>query len=240
MKMKNSTRTSGFSLVELLVVILIIVVIAAIAFPMARGMMSKAKIANATNCFRGNGVAIHQFAADNNQRFPGPLIWIQTAHTKGTLFSYLAPYLGTEKLPTTDKEIFTTAAYASFFPEYLRKEAAGNLSYGYFAATSVPYLARGDGNLQSIWGYGPNKDASGSPERPKTLSELLSISRLVGKRGSFDPESQLALLKTLSTDELKTSIQSDHLKGKVLYLYLDGHTELKPALASNKRSAGDF
>ena len=239
MKRKNSTRASGYSLVELLVVITIIVVIAAIAFPMARGMMMKAKIASATNCFRGNGVAIHQYAADHNQKLPGPLIWIQGAQAKGTLFSYLAPYLGTEKLPSAEKGIFTTAAYAAFFPEYLRKEAAGRMNYGYFAATSVGYLARGDGKLQSIWGYGPFSDAGGNPERPKTLSELLSISRLTGGRGSFDPESQLALLKTLSTDELKTSIQSDHLKGKVLYLYLDGHTELKPALGT-KRSAGDF
>ena len=65
-------------------VILIIAVIASIAFPMARGMKLKSKITSATNCFRGNGVAIHQYATDNNRRFPGPLIWIQTVATKGT------------------------------------------------------------------------------------------------------------------------------------------------------------
>ena len=33
---------------------------------------------------------------------------------------------------------------------------------------------------------------------------------------------------------------TDHLKGKVVYLYLDGHTEVKPVPAPNKAPAGDF
>ena len=234
-------RRAGFTLVELLVAILIIAGLAALAFPMANRMLAKAKIASVSNCFRSTGLAIQQFAADNNQKFPGPLIWTQPVALKGTLFNYLAPYMGTEKLPTAAQDIFATGAYKSYVPEYLRKQAAGNLGYGYYAATSVGYLPRGDGALQSIWGYGPFADASGNPEKPKTISELLAISRIKAARGYFDPQNQLALLKTLSPDELKgNSLQSDHLKGNIVYLYLDCHTEVKPAVTGKPRAAGDF
>ena len=236
-----ANRRAGFSLVELLVAILIIAGLAALAFPMANRVMSRAKLASASNCFRGTGMAIQMYAADNNQKFPGPLIWTQPVALKGTLFNYLAPYMGTEKLPTAAQDIFATGAYQSYVPDYLRKQAAGNLNYGYFAATSVGYLLRSDGVLQSIWGYGPFKDASGNPEKPMTISALLAVSRMRNSRGSFNPENQLALLKTLSPDELKgNSLQSDHLKGNIVYLYLDCHTEVKPFVAGKPRAAGDF
>ena len=236
-----TSRRAGFTLVELLVAILIIAGLAALAFPMANRVMAKVKIASVSNCFRGTGLAIRMYTDDNNQKFPGALIWTQPVGLKGTLFNYLAPYLGTATLPTAAQDIFATAAYKSYVPDYLRKEAAGNLSYGYFAATSVNYLPRSDGVLQPIWGYGMNRDTSGNPERPKTISELLANSRMKGARGYFDPQNQLALLKTLSPDELKgNSLQSDHLKGNIVYLYLDCHTEVKPFVAGKPRAAGDF
>ena len=233
-------RRAGFTLVELLVAILIIAGLAALAFPMANRMLAKAKIASVSNCFRSTGLAIQQYAADNNQKFPGPLIWTQPVALKGTLFNYLAPYMGTEKLPTAAQDIFATGAYKSYVPEYLRKQAAGNLSYGYYAVNTVGYLPRSDGVLQCIWGYGMFSDASGNPEKPKTLSEVMAISRIKAARGYFNPENQLALLKTLSTAELTNSLQSDHLKGNIVYLYLDCHTEVKPFVAGQPRAAGDY
>ena len=181
MKMKSSTRASGFSLVELLVVITIIVVLATLSFSIVGQMMGRAKIANATNCMLNNGLALHQYIADNNRTFPGPLIWYQGVGLKGTLFNFLAPYMGTEKLPANEKDIFATAAYSSYVLEYLRKSAAGNLSHGYFAVDTQGFLDRGDGVNQSVWGYGPNRDTSGNIERPRKLTELLTISRLTAK-----------------------------------------------------------
>lgn len=233
-------RRAGFSLIEVLVALVIIAGLAALALPLANRMMAKAKLASVSHCFRGSGLAIQQYAADNNQKFPGPLIWTQPVALKGTLFNYLAPYLGSDHLPAAAQDIFATSAYQSYVPEYLRKDAAGNLSYGYFAATSVPYLPRGDGALQSVWGYGTFQDASGNAERPKTISEVQAIARLKCSRGYFNPENQLALLKTLAPAELKNSLQSDHLKGNVVYLYLDCHTEIKPAVTGKPGSAGDF
>ena len=60
------SRSKGFTLVELLVVITIIIVLAALIFPIVTMVRSKA---NATKCIhnlRGWGIAIRGYASDNN------------------------------------------------------------------------------------------------------------------------------------------------------------------------------
>ena len=67
------TRSSGFTLVELLVVILIIAVLAATAFTIAKNVMAKAHQAGCVAVMRQVGIATAAYIVDNNDRMPGPI-----------------------------------------------------------------------------------------------------------------------------------------------------------------------
>jgi prepilin-type N-terminal cleavage/methylation domain-containing protein len=71
MKVSNrSSRSLGFTLMEILVVIAIIVVLAAIAFPIYGRIKSKANMGHATNIMRQLGSAVGAYAAQNNGELP--------------------------------------------------------------------------------------------------------------------------------------------------------------------------
>lgn len=101
------TRSSGFTLTELLVVILIIAVLAATAFTIAKNVMAKAHQAGCVAIMRQVGIATAASIQDNNDRMPAPIVvngqvpyytnGNDTALSGKTLFSQLAPYLGLEE-----------------------------------------------------------------------------------------------------------------------------------------------
>jgi prepilin-type N-terminal cleavage/methylation domain-containing protein/prepilin-type processing-associated H-X9-DG protein len=62
---------SGFTLVELLVVIAIIALLAALAFPTLSKMSARSSQSKAASNFRGLGAAIMTYAAENDQKLPG-------------------------------------------------------------------------------------------------------------------------------------------------------------------------
>lgn len=92
---------SGFTLVELLVVIGIILVLAALGWGAFQNVQKRAfRTQDAAN-LRQIGVAIHQYTADNDNRLPGPA-WVSLTFDVRKYFSmneyqqlgvYLAPYL---------------------------------------------------------------------------------------------------------------------------------------------------
>jgi len=65
----NVTVSTGFSLVEMLVVLVIIFVLAALLFPSAKGWIDRAKAAKCTSNLRQVGVAVRLAASDNNGRW---------------------------------------------------------------------------------------------------------------------------------------------------------------------------
>jgi len=58
-------RPSGFTVVELMLVVAIIAVVAAIALPSFQGYMDRAKVAQATSDIRSIDVAVAQYDSDN-------------------------------------------------------------------------------------------------------------------------------------------------------------------------------
>jgi prepilin-type N-terminal cleavage/methylation domain-containing protein/prepilin-type processing-associated H-X9-DG protein len=66
-------HAAGFTLVELLVVIAVIAVLAALAFPALNNMSTRSSQSKAAANFRQLGAVITSYAADNEQKLPGPL-----------------------------------------------------------------------------------------------------------------------------------------------------------------------
>lgn len=67
----RSTRSTGFTLMEILVVIAIILVLAAIAFPVYTTVQNRANKATALNNMRQLGSAAGSFISQNDGTFPG-------------------------------------------------------------------------------------------------------------------------------------------------------------------------
>jgi prepilin-type N-terminal cleavage/methylation domain-containing protein/prepilin-type processing-associated H-X9-DG protein len=85
---KNSSR--GFTLIELLVVIAIIVILAALAFPVFRGVLDRAKATKDMSNLRLFGIAIQTYLNDNDQVLPATTIWPGTAASPVLYSKYIA------------------------------------------------------------------------------------------------------------------------------------------------------
>jgi prepilin-type processing-associated H-X9-DG protein len=70
MKPSTRTRSPGFSLTEILVVIVIIIVLAAISMVATKAFREKAGAAVCVQNLRQIGVGLHSYIAENNGRFP--------------------------------------------------------------------------------------------------------------------------------------------------------------------------
>lgn len=68
--MKRPLTRGGFTLIELLVVIAIIAILAAILFPVFSRAREKAREANCMSNEKQIGLAIHMYAADNDDMMP--------------------------------------------------------------------------------------------------------------------------------------------------------------------------
>ena len=69
-KPRIGTRTKGFTLVELLVVIVIIAALAAMIFALTKGALAKSRLAGSVNKVRDLGVRIQAYTQDNAGQLP--------------------------------------------------------------------------------------------------------------------------------------------------------------------------
>lgn len=70
MNSRSRNRPAGLTLVEVLIVIVIIAVLAAITFPLAKGMRERAQGAVCAQNLRQIGIGLLAFITENNGRFP--------------------------------------------------------------------------------------------------------------------------------------------------------------------------
>lgn len=68
---KKGGARSGFTLAELMVTIGIIALLAALLFPVMKGVRDRGKVAVCSNNLKQLGVAFQQYLNDNQQRYPG-------------------------------------------------------------------------------------------------------------------------------------------------------------------------
>jgi len=149
-------RPHGFTLVELLICIAIIAVLAAIAMPVLSGIQKKADLTGGLSSMKQIGVAMSLYAADNNQRLPGPnLYWGQnpeynTGDTK-LIGTYLYPYLGILQPTWGYRSIKAMAG-----PGYWKMNKGVRPSFPAYIANFGPevmgYLTLPDGTRVYPWG----------------------------------------------------------------------------------------
>lgn len=102
--LRNSANCRrGFTLIEMLVVIAIIAVLAAVAFPLIENIQTAASQAKAAGNFRQLGAAIMTYAAENDQKLPGPLSQMNKSSTSSSIGVRLYEQIGIPK-PTSANE----------------------------------------------------------------------------------------------------------------------------------------
>ncbi len=87
-------RKSGFTLIEILIVITIIVVLAGIVFTASRKMLSSARSATCAGNLREVSVAVAGYSADNHMKIPPYVLNNPDGTGYSPLFEVLRPYLG--------------------------------------------------------------------------------------------------------------------------------------------------
>jgi prepilin-type N-terminal cleavage/methylation domain-containing protein len=146
----------AFTLIELLVVIAILAVLLALAVPALQRALGKSDLAGGVSSIKQIGVAMSLYAADNNQRLPGPnLYWGQnpeynTGDTK-LIGTYLYPYLGISQPTWGYRSIKAMAG-----PAYWRVNKGARPSFPAYIANFGPdilgYLTLPDGTRVYPWG----------------------------------------------------------------------------------------
>ncbi|MFK7852359.1 MAG: type IV pilin protein [Akkermansiaceae bacterium] len=98
MKLPTSLKT-GFTLVELLIVIAIIGVLAGIAVPVSRSMVAKGKEAACLGNLRSIGIGLQSYLQDNNNRLPVLALGrASKSSPEPVLETVLLPYLESEEV----------------------------------------------------------------------------------------------------------------------------------------------
>ena len=88
----RGTRSAGFSLIELLVVVSIIVILGVISLPQIQSAIQKGKAAQSMGSLRQIGAALGTYAIDNNGTYP--LLCVDGAWNAPYWSQLVTPYLG--------------------------------------------------------------------------------------------------------------------------------------------------
>ncbi len=231
-------RAAAFTLMELIVVVAIISLLSAFLFPTYKRMLASSQLTTCLNNLRQTGTAIHLYAADHDNRLPGPLPannFFPTYRDNGgnvspdgdALYVFLWPYLPlpptpTDKLapmgvcPSVLKSGKSTAwlSKSKFFTAGIHAMAEFNLYY-----PKVSELPEAGGHSRA-YPFG-----LGSLHKPWPIS---NISR----------PAQFALLgelpgnirNTASYNKLEGNELSVGHKNEATILFLDGHVISQPAV----------
>ncbi len=147
----SSNRRSGFTLVEILVVVAIIGILASVLWASVDSVRTKASRAVATSNLRQLSVAIMSYVADNDNSLPGPLNFGQRPRYSRTVTDSLGyklyAYLGLPEA-TSANQAFPLLSSPNFVK--YRKDPA---SPSYVMNQQIPQVqADGTTNMVQPWG----------------------------------------------------------------------------------------
>jgi prepilin-type N-terminal cleavage/methylation domain-containing protein/prepilin-type processing-associated H-X9-DG protein len=167
---KGWQKHQAFTLIELLVTIAIIVILAGLLLPAIGSIKEKTNAVKCASNLRQIGVAINLYAADHDQRLPGPCYF-------GVEYSTLVPLL--EPYIQSNTKIWDCPSRPDLrklgFTGYVQGNAQGNWYFGYPGPDGLPPFTLL--NLQSVpdprrrwlledmdaWNYGNARIALAAP-----------------------------------------------------------------------------
>jgi len=162
--------SSGFTLVELLVVIGIIAILIAISFPYIKSAMAKANMIKCSSNLHFIGVGMISFAGDNNGNLPesgGTILYNNTDPTTGKQgwTQQLQPYVGTNPSVFQCPEGMNLSGNGTY--SYFNGAHAGySANHGSFAAVSLVkchdlsrHIISGDISFPGVYGNSGSTDA---------------------------------------------------------------------------------
>jgi len=203
----------GFTLIELLVVIAIIALLAALAFPMIEKMQTGASQTKAAGNFRQLGAAIMAYAAENDQKLPGPLSQMNKSSTSSSIGAALYQQIGIPK-PTSANEkplsLLTVPALKKW------KYAKGVL---YPAAYTVIRNAPLPDGSKVIYPFGLGGASYTEPAKLFQVPNPSKTWAIYEAGGSGDPRPQ---------NRRDLPDRPIHGKWRTV-LFIDGHVELIPS-----------
>lgn len=166
----------GFTLIELLVVIAIIAILAAILFPVFARAREKARTASCQSNLRQIGTAMHMYAQDYDERFPG--------HGYDAIIQTVWPIV---LLPyTKNQQIF----HCPSGPSYAHNHVPGGSDYGlncrylgYRALATIADVAgtimaadsSGDNRIGPEWTNLPCFGGAGSPPNMQVVPRHIEM-----------------------------------------------------------------
>lgn len=139
-------RNSGFSLVELAIVMGIIGLLAVVATPSIGAMLDRANSARCASNLRNIGVAVQQYISDNDYRFPPIETDPPSLGNEGrTALETLEPYGITKAVLTCPADEVNHVKFGSsyHFSPVVQDELASNVNiYGRRGIFQVPSVGR--------------------------------------------------------------------------------------------------
>lgn len=202
-------RPTGFTLVELLVVVAVTAVLAGISIPSMRRTLRQADTINCAAKLKSLGTATVLYTQENQDQLPRSFHSAGTYRQPGWATS-IAPYLG---VPTAQIE----TNWPAVFNTYFRSPADNSTDpYIYSYGLNVHFELDPDGD-----------DYQGSPATWRRLSQSPTphATILMGQTKPVRFGDHLMCHQWSSVQAAKNALNDAIHDGKANYLFLDGHVE---------------
>jgi prepilin-type N-terminal cleavage/methylation domain-containing protein len=230
----NSNRIPGaltraFTLIELLVVVAIIAILAAIAVPVAGSAFDSGANTSDMNNLRQIGVAISQFAADNNNRFPNTNISVPGADIPGDPPTPRLSFMeSVDRFMPPDGKFFAGSLFNfNRRPLWFSKRFAQMPSGKSFNPSSQYYWGTAWGMNTYLWNLGGPGSTTNMRSYNGYLSRVPNLSKLVlvgekNRNGGHD-------FRPYEAPTFERDVESSYRisrNNRAYYLFADYHIEL--------------
>lgn len=218
---KNPTllrKSTGFTLVELLVVFVIVATLAAVAFTMGPKMKRRADAAKSVMNMRQIGSTMGIYMADNSNALPTPRMEIKEAngstshvHWHQAMLAQVYPGVETSKF---NEKTWWNANKPFLWNPLMTAKSKPNAFEPWFPGYSINMQI----NYNLTGNYNWNAETGGPQTSKITLSMIPEPSRtpMVSVRGDWH---------YTAADLLKADVKSLLVDGKLPVLFVDGHVE---------------